>query len=85
MNIKDEIVSNEILQRVQEKFINQQEKGIKKYGETVNPESYSAIGWLNHIQQELIDGAVYAEVLMQVIGDLIAENKQLHKVLEEIN
>lgn len=70
MNIKDEILANPILRNVQVKFENQTTKGLAKYGETVNPKSYDTIGWLKHLQQELIDGVVYIEVLIQKVEEL---------------
>lgn len=85
MNISDEILANPTLRNVMMKFMNQQIKGIAKYGQTVNPASYDVVGWLNHKQQELIDGAVYAEVLIGVVSEIVEENKRLRKVLEDIN
>jgi hypothetical protein len=41
----------------------QMEKGLQKYGTTVNPSDYTLAGWLEHLQQELMDGVVYCETL----------------------
>lgn len=86
MNIQDEILANPILRNVQEKFELQTAKGLAKYGETVNPSSYSVEGWLNHLQQELIDGAVYVETVLNKLNveRLIQENKKLRGALEHI-
>ncbi|RKJ60354.1 hypothetical protein D7X33_27935, partial [Butyricicoccus sp. 1XD8-22] len=35
-----------------------------------------------HIQQELIDGAVYAEVLINQISQIVEENKKLKEQLQ---
>ncbi|MEX3621881.1 hypothetical protein [Viridibacillus arvi] len=85
MNIQDEILANPILRNVQEKFELQTAKGLAKYGETVNPSSYSVEGWLNHLQQELIDGAVYVETVLSKLNEmqLIRENERLREALEE--
>lgn len=82
MTIEEQILANDILRNVMEKFKNQQVKGLAKYGETVNPDSYSVEGWLLHIQQELIDGTVYAEVLINQISQIVEENKRLRETLE---
>ena len=81
MKIENEILANPILRSVQEKFQNQQVKGLAKYGETVNPASYDIVGWLNHLQQELIDGTVYTEVLINQISEVVEENKKLRRDL----
>lgn len=79
MNINDEILKNPILRNVQVKFENQTTKGLAKYGETVNPKSYDTIAWLKHLQEELIDGVVYIEVLIQKVKELECENKKLQE------
>ncbi len=82
MTIEEHIIANDVLRNVMDKFKNQQVKGLAKYGETVNPESYSVVGWLNHIQQEMIDAAVYAEVLINVTSKIVEENKRVREALE---
>lgn len=81
MKIEEHIIANNILRNVQEKFQNQQVKGLAKYGETVKPASYDIVGWLNHLQQELIDGTVYTEVLINEISKIVGENKRLREAL----
>lgn len=83
MNIDDEILANPILRNVLDKFKNQQVKGLAKYGETVNPDSYDVVGWINHRQQESIDAVVYDEVLIGVISQIVEENKLLHEELAQ--
>lgn len=58
---------NKILLNVQALLEQQTEKGIKKYGKTVDPDDHGMIGWLEHLQQELIDAVVYCEVLKQKV------------------
>jgi hypothetical protein len=58
-------VSNPILIEIVKMFEAQQEKGFNKYGEYVNIDSYSIIGWIEHAQQEMIDGLVYLECIKQ--------------------
>lgn len=56
-----EILCNPILRRT----IEQQKKGIQKYGETVNPDSYDIDGWLDHLAEELTDALVYIECIRE--------------------
>lgn len=63
--VEQETATNPILSGVLSKFYAQTEKGIKKYPNTVNPDDYTEEEWLLHFQQEMIDGAVYVEALIQ--------------------
>lgn len=59
------INQNAILTQVLDKLITQTNKGIEKYGETVNPDSYETIEWIDHAIEESIDHIVYLTVLKQ--------------------
>ena len=37
------------------------ERGLKKYGVTTDRKDLSQLQWLQHLQEELMDGAVYIE------------------------
>lgn len=63
LKISEEIMANEILRNIQDKFETQTEKGIAKYGHTLRPESLFTTDWINHAQEELIDALVYLECL----------------------
>lgn len=63
---KDAIEENEILKGLIELLENQTVKGIKKYGHTVKPSECGEIGWINHLQQELLDALVYMESFKKV-------------------
>ena len=41
--------------------------GKEKYGVTMEDEVLSIRQWLNHLQQELMDGAVYVEKLLGMV------------------
>lgn len=62
----EEIRRHKVLERV----IAQQEKGLEKYGKLVDPDDRSTNEWLEHFQQELVDGHVYAEVLRQKLQEV---------------
>ena len=61
--MESELNKNQILRNVQELLEKQTKKGLEKYGKTVNPDDYDFIGWLEHLQQEMVDAIVYCEVL----------------------
>jgi hypothetical protein len=51
------------------KILERAEFGAKKYGVTMEEEVLSTLKWLNHLQQELMDGAVYVEKLIQMLDE----------------
>jgi hypothetical protein len=58
-----------VIEGVREKLHNRSQVGIKKYGTTLydnNKDNY-----LNHLQQELLDGANYVEKLLMQEQDII--------------
>ena len=61
------INKNDILTQVLDKLITQTNKGVDKYGETVNTDSYETIEWIDHAIEESIDHIVYLTVLKQKI------------------
>ena len=65
LRARQETTTNPVLTGVLNKFYGQTEKGLQKYGNTVNPDEYTEEEWLLHFQQEMIDGAVYVETLIQ--------------------
>lgn len=70
MTIDDEILANPVLREVRELLENQTAKGLAKYGTTVNPMDYTTIEWLKHYREEMIDGAVYATVVIRKLEEL---------------
>lgn len=85
MTIEEQILANQILRNVMDKFKNQQVKGLAKYGETVNPKSHSVVEWLEHKQQELIDATVYSEVLIDVVSKIVEGNEVLMKAYDTLS
>ena len=45
------------------------EKGKSKYGTTMERDDLTLIQWLQHLQEELMDAAVYVEKLKGEIGE----------------
>lgn len=70
MTIDDEILANPVLREVNELLQNQTAKGLAKYGTTVNPMDYTTIKWLKHYREEMIDGAVYATIVIKKLEEM---------------
>lgn len=56
-----------ILMKVMTKYYDRSNKGIKKYGTTLENNSLPLLDWLNHLQEELMDATLYIEKLKQDI------------------
>lgn len=56
---------NEVLQDIHSIFVNQTEKGIKKYGDAVRVDNLSTLEWIDHALQEQADNMVYLTCLKQ--------------------
>jgi type VII secretion effector (TIGR04197 family) len=69
--ITDDIHSNSILNNVHNLLIKQTNKGLQKYGTTVNKDDYSTLEWIEHAQEELTDALVYLETLKTKIKDVL--------------
>jgi hypothetical protein len=56
--------------RVCEKIQGRAEVGKAKYGVTMEREDLGILEWLKHLQEELMDAAVYVERLMNDVEEL---------------
>lgn len=55
------------VEQVRAKLLLRSQIGLKKYGVTTERNDLDLIAWVQHLQEELMDAAVYAE---RLIGDL---------------
>ena len=60
---RDMIKKDSIVESVVNQFKERSDVGIKKYGVTLDREDIDVLGWLNHLQQELMDATLYIEKL----------------------
>lgn len=56
-------MSDSIVNSIVNKFLSRSDIGIKKYGTTLDRNDLSTIDWINHAQEELMDGILYLEKL----------------------
>jgi len=61
-------VPDSIVQSILEKFVDRAEMGFRKYNNTLDREDLSRIEWINHAQEELMDGILYLERLKQELN-----------------
>lgn len=54
-------VKDPIIKRVVKKFVGRSKVGYKKYGKTLMDDPTDMDGWLNHLQEELMDAVNYIE------------------------
>lgn len=54
--------------KVSDLLISRANKGLIKYGVTTERRDLSTLEWLQHLQEELLDAAVYIERLKQEVS-----------------
>jgi hypothetical protein len=52
------------VEAVRAKLLERSKRGIEKYGTTTARGDLSIVDWLRHLQEELLDAAVYIEAAM---------------------
>ena len=57
-----------IVQAVVKKFLERSELGKKKYGVTLDRTDLGPLDWIQHAQDELMDGILYLERLKKEMG-----------------
>ena len=56
-------MSDKIVESVIDQFRTRAEAGKRKYGTTMERDDLTLMQWLQHLQEELMDAAVYVEKL----------------------
>ena len=57
--------TDSIVESVINKYKHRSSIGIEKYGRTLDRDDIDLMGWLNHLQEELMDATLYIEKLKQ--------------------
>jgi len=58
-----------IVERVVSLFRSRSQRGIEKYGTTLEENELSNSEWLQHLQEELMDAALYVEKIKSIIDE----------------
>ena len=67
-------IPDSIVDSILNKFVDRAEMGFKKYSNTLDRKYLSKVEWINHAQEELMDGILYLERLKQEIDDQVTES-----------
>lgn len=70
-----------VVNKVMQKFIDRSIMGTAKYGHTLDRDDLDVADWINHAQEELMDGILYLEKLKTY--QPIKENKNNKKYVKE--
>ena len=63
------MMTDKIVEKVVKLFRKRSKRGIEKYGVTLEQNDLSNVEWLQHLQEELMDAALYVERLKQSIDE----------------
>ena len=58
-----------IVERVVSLFRSRSQRGIEKYGITLDKNELSNREWLQHLQEELMDAALYVEKIKSILDE----------------
>ena len=58
-----------IVDSIVKKFLERSELGQKKYGTTLDRTDLKTLDWINHAQEELMDGILYLEKLKKSFSE----------------
>ena len=67
-------VPDSVVDTILNKFVDRAEMGFTKYSNTLDRKDLSKLEWINHAQEELMDGILYLERLKQEIDDQTTES-----------
>jgi succinate dehydrogenase flavin-adding protein (antitoxin of CptAB toxin-antitoxin module) len=56
-----------VLLAVMSKYYERSQRGVEKYEHTLDRTDIDLLGWLNHLQEELMDATLYIEKLKKEI------------------
>ena len=68
---REEVIKDSIVESVVKQFKDRSNVGIAKYGTTMDRKDLSTLEWMIHFREELMDGLLYLE---RVIQDTQKEN-----------
>jgi hypothetical protein len=63
-----------VVDAILNKFVDRAEMGFKKYSNTLDRKDLGKVEWINHAQEELMDGILYLQRLKQEINDQATES-----------
>tara|TARA_B100000214_G_C23832500_1_gene564868 strand:- start:643 stop:891 length:249 start_codon:yes stop_codon:yes gene_type:complete len=73
-------IEDEVCEKIQQRA----EVGLKKYGTTMEREDFSDLDWMIYLQEELMDGAVYLQRMINNYRDALSQLEKLTKRVEHL-
>jgi hypothetical protein len=67
MNKKEISFRDPVVESVVNKFVSRSDVGFAKYKTTMRDDKSDVFVWLNHLQEELQDGILYIEKVLNII------------------
>ena len=61
--------ADSVVKSIVNKFLERSSVGKKKYGTDLDRKDLSTFDWINHAQEELMDGILYLEKLKQELSN----------------
>jgi hypothetical protein len=71
-----DFIPDSIVDSILNKFVDRAEMGFTKYSNTLDRKDLSKVEWINHAQEELMDGILYLERLKQELNEQTTEDSQ---------
>lgn len=71
-----DFIPDSIVDSILNKFVDRAEIGFTKYNNTLDRKDLSKVEWINHAQEELMDGILYLERLKQELNEQTTEDSQ---------
>lgn len=68
------------VEAVRQKMLERSKVGYVKYGVTTQRTDIDFIGWLDHLQMELMDGAIYAQAAKVAHADIATLEQEIKQV-----
>ena len=69
-------VPDSIVDSILNKFVDRAEMGFNKYNNTLDRKDLSKVEWINHAQEDLMDGILYLERLKQELNEQTTEDSK---------
>ena len=69
-------IPDSIVDSILNKFVDRAEMGFIKYNNTLDRKDLSKVEWINHAQEELMDGILYLERLKQELNEQTTEDSK---------
>jgi len=71
------------VEAVRQKMLDRSKFGLEKYGVTTQRTDIDLAGWLNHLQEELMDAAIYCQAAMNNHSDIATLEQEIKQMRAE--